>query len=228
MDKIRTVSDTKRNFYAHHNRPINSIYRRVVEELMVEMHLLSVNAEFRSDPIYHLGVVTAFERFMQGYRPEADKKSIFAALCQSVGGDPQVYRHDAEQAIALAKQQSSAEALLSWFKSPPPGEELSEAVAAIANNSNFKYSRLFAIGLYTLLETADPEVVKDEKQRNQALEQLSETLHLPAEKLKKDLDLHRSNLEKMDQLLLVLKDALEADRKKRQPKEPTKQENGAS
>ena len=148
---------------------------------MVEMHLLSVNAEFRSDPFYRLGVVTAFERFMQGYRPESDKKSIFAALCQSVGDDPQVYLHDADRAIALAKQHSSAEALLSWFKSPPPGEDLSESVAAIANNPNFKYSRLFAIGLYTLLETADPEVVKDE-QRSQTLEQLSETLNLPCRK----------------------------------------------
>lgn len=226
MDKVRTVSDTKRDFYSHHNRPINSIYRRVVEELMVEMHLLSVNAEFRPDPFYHLGVVTAFDRFMQGYRPEADKESIFAALCQAVGANPQDYRHDAQRAIALAQQQSSAEGLISWFQSPPPGEDLSEAVAAIANNPHFKYSRLFAIGLYTLLETADPAIVKDEK-RNQALEQLSEALHLPTEKMKKDLELHRSNLEKMDQLLLVLKDALEADRKKR-GQQPTKQENGAN
>ena len=45
--------------------------------------------------------------------------------------------------------------------------------------------------------------------------------------MKKDLDLHRSNLDKMAQLLNVLKDVLEADRKKREQKEAT-QENGAS
>ncbi|MFM6586777.1 MAG: photosystem II biogenesis protein Psp29, partial [Microcystis panniformis] len=33
MDKIRTVSDSKRDFYTRHTRPINSVYRRVVEEL---------------------------------------------------------------------------------------------------------------------------------------------------------------------------------------------------
>ncbi|HAX86545.1 MAG TPA: photosystem II biogenesis protein Psp29, partial [Cyanobacteria bacterium UBA11370] len=66
MNNVRTVSDTKRDFYNCHTRPINSIYRRVVEELMVEMHLLSVNVDFRYDPIYALGVVTSFNRFMQG------------------------------------------------------------------------------------------------------------------------------------------------------------------
>ncbi len=72
VSTVRTVSDTKRAFYTLHTRPINSIYRRVVEEMMVEMHLLSVNADFRYDPIYALGVVTTFDRFMLGYRPDTD------------------------------------------------------------------------------------------------------------------------------------------------------------
>ncbi|NJR65127.1 MAG: photosystem II biogenesis protein Psp29, partial [Leptolyngbyaceae cyanobacterium CRU_2_3] len=97
MSTVRTVSDTKRAFYTLHTRPINSIYRRVVDELMVEMHLLSVNADFSYNPIYRLGVVTAFDRFMQGYRPEEDINSIFNALCQALQEDPQQYRQEAEQ-----------------------------------------------------------------------------------------------------------------------------------
>ena len=226
MDKVRTVSDTKRDFYAHHSRPINSIYRRIVEELMVEMHLLSVNAEFSSDPFYRLGVVTSFDRFMQGYRPEKDKDSIFSALCQSVSGDPQEYRQDAQSVLSLGRL-SSTEELISWFGSPTPAEgeeKLAEAVEAIANNPNFKYSRLFGIGLYTLIETIAPEAVKDEKQRNQVLDKLAETLHFSNEKLKKDLELYRGNLEKMEQLLIVLKDSLEADRKKREQRTQAKEQ----
>lgn len=227
MDKVRTVSDTKRDFYTHHSRPINSIYRRVVEELMVEMHLLSVNAEFRTDPVYHLGVATSFDRFMQGYRPEKDKESIFAALCQAVGGEPHQYRQEAESALSLARRLSSTDELIEWFQSPEPAEgeeKLAEAVKVIASNQNFKYSRLFAIGLYTMIETIDPETVKEEPKRDRVLEQISETLHLPAEKLKKDLDLYRSNLEKMEQVLNVLKDALEADRKKREQRSQEKEQ----
>ena len=70
MDTARTLSDTKRSFYTLHTRPINSIYRQVVEEMLVEMHLLSVNADFHYEPIYALGVVNSFDRFMQGYQPE--------------------------------------------------------------------------------------------------------------------------------------------------------------
>ena len=77
---MKTVSDSKRAFLAAHPHPINSVYRRVIEELLVEMHLLSVNADFKPDPIYYLGIVTSFERLMQGYQPEADKEQIFSKI----------------------------------------------------------------------------------------------------------------------------------------------------
>ncbi len=239
MDKVRTVSDTKRDFYTHHTRPINSIYRRVVEELMVEMHLLSVNANFKVDPIYCLGVVTSFDRFMNGYKPEQDKVSIFNALCKSVGGDSQQYRKEAENSLEVA-QRIAKEDLVAWIGSPSSvagTEQIATALQEIANNPNYKYSRLFAIGLYTILEKADSELVKDKEKRDLALEKMSEALQLPLEKIQKDLDLYRSNLEKMEQVLNVMEEAIAADRKKReqrllektqaQPEEKNPQENNA-
>ena len=224
VNNLRTVSDTKRDFYNHHTRPINSIYRRVVEELMVEMHLLSVNVDFAYHPIYALGVVTSFERFMQGYRPERDRDSIFDALVRAVGEDSQTYKQDAEQLKALAGRLPGKE-LIAWIVSPTAVDgaaELPDQIRAIANNPQFKYSRLFAIGLYTLLEISDPDLVKDEKQRLDALNQVGQSLHLPTEKLQKDLDLYRSNLEKMAQVQIAMKDALEADRKKREKRDQEK------
>ncbi len=218
VNTVRTVSDTKRDFYNHHTRPVNSIYRRVVEELMVEMHLLSVNVDFRYDPIYALGVVTSFNRFMQGYRPERDKESIFNALCQAVGKEPEQYKQDAQRLEAMAERLSGQE-LVDWFNAPKPLESIGDfplTVAAISDNPKFKYSRLFAIGLYTLLEKADSELVQDEKRRTEALKQISEALHLPEEKLQKDLELYRSNLQKMEQVRSVIEDAIQADRKKRE------------
>ncbi len=225
MDKVRTVSDTKRDFYNHHTRPINSVYRRFVEELMVEMHLLSVNADFRDDPIYALGVFTSFERFIQGYQPESDKISIFASLCQSVGSNADQYSREAENLINSVKG-LSVEDLVSKI-STSAADYGTDAYAvgvlkAIAQNPNFKYSRLFAIGLYTLLAEASPEVIKNEEKRNQALKQLSEALHLPPEKLQKDFDFYRSNLDKMDQLIAVLEESLQAERKKREQREQEK------
>lgn len=218
MNNVRTVSDTKRTFYNRHTRPINTIYRRVVEELMVEMHLLSVNADFSYNPIYALGVVTTFDRFMQGYLPEEDKESIFNALCQAIEEDPQRYKQDAHRLQALA-QSYPAKDLIGWLSQTTHLDrdaDLQEQLQAIANNANFKYSRLFAIGLFSLLELSDPELVKDEKQRTEALKTVASGLHLSDDKFTKDLDLYRSNLDKMAQALIVMADMLAADRKKRE------------
>jgi photosystem II biogenesis protein Psp29 len=223
VDKVRTVSDTKRDFYSHHTRPINSVYRRFVEELMVEMHLLSVNVDFSYDPIYALGCVTSFERFMQGYRPETDKVSIFAALCQAVGGDAEQYRRDAGEILTQSRETSLADLIEQASAATAGGKSdshLPQVLVAIAANPNFKYSRLFAIGLYAISVEADPEIVKDAAKRNQALEKLSEVLHLPEDKLAKDLDLYRTNLDKMEQLLGVLEEALDAERKKQEKRQP--------
>jgi photosystem II biogenesis protein Psp29 len=226
VDKVRTVSDTKREFYHLHTRPVNSIYRRFVEELMVEIHLLSVNTDFRYDPIFALGVVSAFERFMQGYKPESDKQSIFNALAKSAGGDPSQYRQDAAAILDSAKQLTIAQLTqqISALDSinldlANSGNFLISTLKAIAERNPFKYSRLFAIGLYSLLVAIDPEALKDEQQRQQILEQFSASLHLTPDKFQKDLELYRGNLDKFDQLLIAVADTIEADRKKRKDKQ---------
>lgn len=217
MNNVRTVSETKRTFYSLHTRPINTIYRRVVEELMVEMHLLSVNSDFQYDPIYALGVVTTFDRFMQGYKPDEDFDSIYNALIKSVEEDPQKYRQDAQRLEAIAKSLPGKD-LVSNLSEKRLGNDsdLQELLENITNNPKFKYSRLFAIGLYTLLESSDPEMVKDEKNRNEAFKTIANSLHLSDEKLSKDLDLYRSNLDKMAQAAIVMADMIAAERKRRE------------
>ncbi|NJR61924.1 MAG: photosystem II biogenesis protein Psp29 [Cyanobacteria bacterium CRU_2_1] len=221
MSNVRTVSDTKRAFYTFHTRPINSIYRRIVDELMVEMHLLSVNADFRYDPIYGLGVVTAFDRFMQGYQPEQDSPSIFNALCRSLEDDPQKYYQNANEVRSEAASLSTTD-FLTRVQSSSEGWGLFGHLRAVAGNPNFKYSRLFAIGIYTLLEIMDEDLVKDEPRRNEVLKTIAEALNISADKVQKDLELYRSNLEKLAQAQLVMADILKADRKKKEDRAKAK------
>ena len=218
VNNVRTVSDTKRTFYTLHTRPINTIYRRVVEELMVEMHLLSVNVDFRYDPIYALGVVTTFDCFMQGYRPEADKDPIFDAICKAVETDPQRYKNDAEWLRSYATNRSVKDLIVGLSQGPDFASmgDLQPTLQAIANNPKFKYSRLLVIGLFTLLETANPDFVKDTKQLAETFKHISSALHLPEDKLQKDLELYRGNLEKMGQARLIMEDTIKAERKKRE------------
>lgn len=190
---------------------------------MVEMHLLSVNTDFRYDPIYALGVVTSFDRFMQGYHPERDKDSILNALCQSIGGDTEKYRNHAQELLAEVSR-FSADEFLAQLKnlSKAPQDGLFATLRAIAENPNFKYSRLFAIGLYTLLEPMSGDLLKDEKRRDEAIQQLCSALNLSADKVPKDIELYRSNLEKVAQAKAVLDDILKADRKKKEERAKAK------
>ena len=217
MNNVRTVSDTKRTFYTLHTRPINTIYRRVVEELMVEMHLLSVNVDFSYNAIYALGVVTTFDSFMDGYQPEQDKESIFRAICQAVEQDPQRYRQDASrlQALAVSLPVKDLIAGLSRANSLDQDGDLQQQLEAVATNSNFKYSRLVGVGLFALFVQSDHELMKDDKQKSEALKAIANGLNISEDKLIKDLELYSSNLEKMAQALIVMADILTADRKKR-------------
>ncbi|WP_008314478.1 photosystem II biogenesis protein Psp29 [Leptolyngbya sp. PCC 6406] len=223
MTNVPTVSDTKRAFYSYHNRPIASVYRRVIEELMVEMHLLRVNEDFVYDPVYALGIVTTFDRFMAGYRPEADEASIFAALCQANAGTADQYRRDAEVMVAEVSGRSldALKAIL-ISRSAEGADLLKGVLQGIADRDRFKYSRAFAIGLYTLIETVDAEILKDKEKLMELLKAVAESLPLSFDKLQKDVELYRSNLTKMEQAKIVMADILAADRKKREERAKAK------
>ncbi|MEM8504472.1 MAG: photosystem II biogenesis protein Psp29, partial [Cyanobacteria bacterium P01_D01_bin.1] len=151
MNNVRTVSDTKRAFYSQHTRPINAIYRRVVEELMVETHLLLVNADFNYDSIFAVGVVSTYDRFMKGYEPAGDREDIYRAILQANEADPDQYRRDAEELINIAKALPSIDSfksVLNEAKTDSGSDTLKANLHKAISNPKFKYSRLFAIGLY--------------------------------------------------------------------------------
>jgi photosystem II biogenesis protein Psp29 len=217
VNTVRTVSDTKRAFYTLHTRPVSSVYRRVVEELMVEIHLLRVNEDFRRDPIFALGVVGTFDRFMAGYEPATDRDSIFKALCGAEELDPSQFRGDAESAKAAVAGRSS-EDVLAWVtqSAASGGQGVAGTLHTIASNTKFKYSRLFAIGLYNLLESVDSVLVTDAAKLNEFIEKLAAPLNLSATKIQRDLELYRGNIDKLEQAQKAMAEFIEGERRRQQ------------
>ncbi len=197
---------------------------------MVEIHLLSVNTSFTYDPIYALGIVTGYDRFMDGYTPQDDGASIFQSIFSALHADPAQYRRDAE-AVLKASEGSDLETVVGWLAgdAATASSPLKETIEGIAQRSVFKYSRLFAIGIYTLLEQADGEFAKrKEADRNEMLTRISTGLHLPEEKLQKDIDNYVRNLDNMAQAKAVMVEAIAAERKKREKREQEKIERAAA
>jgi hypothetical protein len=90
----------------------------------------------------------------------------------------------------------------------------------VANREGFKYSRAFGIGLYTLLEAvAGDDLLSNKDSLADLIKTLAGKLNLSSDKLTKDLELYRSNLEKFAQAQEVMKDMLAAERKKREERQ---------
>ena len=225
MSNVRTVSDTKRAFYNNFNRPVTSVYRRVIEELMVEMHLLSVSDDFVYDAIYALGIVTTYDTFMEGYRPESDVEPIFSALCKSIESSPEPYRNDAQHALSSVEGMSLEDLknTLSNLASTS-SEGLSGILAQVSERDRFKYSRAFGIGFYTLVEKIAPELTQDRDKLMAFMKEAAEFLSISFDKLQKDIELYRSNLDKMVQAKALMAEMLEAERKKREERAQAKVE----
>ena len=220
MNTVRTVSDTKKDFYLAFPKPVNQVYRRVIDELLVEIHLLKVNQTFVYDSIFALGFVTTFDRFTVGYKPETDRFAVFHALCSALQFDSDRIRQDAATLSDLAKQSpSEVKSVLTNLDSGISLEPLSSQVQNIASKEAFKYSRLLGVGLYALLEIGEPETIADTAKREEVVKLVGETLKIGSDRLLKDIDLYRSNLDKIEQARQMIADMVEAERKKRIQKE---------
>lgn len=216
MNTVRTVSDTKKDFYLAFPKPVNQVYRRVVDELLVEIHLLKVNQTFIYDSVFALGFVTTFDRFTVGYRPETDRFAVFHALCKALEFDPDRVRQDATTLQELATRfPEEIKTLLTALQAGEDLKAFAEELQAIANKENFKYSRLLGVGLYALLEISEPEAIADNARREAVLKLVGENLKFGSDRLIKDIDLYRSNLDKIEQARQMMADMAEAERKKR-------------
>lgn len=220
MNTVRTVSDTKKDFYLAFPKPVNQVFRRVVDELLVEVHLLKVNQTFVYDAIFALGFVTTFDRFTVGYKPETDRFAVFHALCSALQFDSDRIRQDATTLSDLAtRSPQEIKPLLTNLDAGINLEPLSGQLRTIANKENFKYSRLLGVGIYALLEISNPDDIADNTKREELLKLVGETLKFGSDRLIKDIDLYRSNLDKIEQARQMIADMVEAERKKRAQKE---------
>ncbi len=224
MNSVRTVSATKAAFINAYPRPIASVYRRVVDEIIVELHLVTVNKYFVYDPFFALGVVTVFDALMEAYQPEDQREKIYAALCQALQLRPEVLRQDAETLLHLMKSGDSAN-LLRLLQQDPEAEDaggLRGILARMSDSKTYAYSRVLLIGLYTAFEVFAP--ADDSDKRTQLfLDTISQPLQFSNERVKKDLELYRSNLDKMKQAQTIVEEMVKAARRQqeRRTNQPT-------
>jgi len=89
-----TVSETKLNFLMAYRRPIPNVYNNILQELIVQQHLMRYKRTYRYDPVFALGFVTVYDQLMEGYPSDEDREAIFQAYIKALKEDPEQYRFD--------------------------------------------------------------------------------------------------------------------------------------
>lgn len=64
----------------------------MLQELIVQQHLMRYKRSYRYDAVFALGFVTVYEQLMEGYPSDEDRDAIFQAYIQALKEDPEQYR----------------------------------------------------------------------------------------------------------------------------------------
>jgi photosystem II biogenesis protein Psp29 len=218
-----TVADSKRAFHAAFPYLISPIYRRLVDELLVELHLLSHQKGFQADPLFATGLIQVFDAFSRGYRPQEQREPLLAALCSASGFDAAELRRQRDGAIASIGHHEVAE-VEQWIERQGEGapEPLASALASI-RRPDFHYSRLMAVGLLSLLEQARGADAMDPQKLRSYAHDLAAAMGLLRDRVDKDLGIYATNLEKLAQAVELMEETVAAERRRRERQQEEKE-----
>lgn len=221
MSPLLTVADSKRAFHASFPHVISPLYRRLVDELLVELHLLSHQRGFQADPLFALGLVQVFDTGTRGYRPAEQRDPLFHSLCSACGLEAEALRQQRDQALA-AVGQHSVEDVRRWIDGQGEGApELLQRALANVRRADFHYSRLMAVGLLTLLEEAQGSNSMDPKALRQFAHDTAESMGLLRDRVDKDLAIYATNLEKLAQAVELMEETVAAERRRNERRKVT-------
>ena len=216
MGASLTVADSKRAFHTAFPHVIAPLYRRLVDELLVELHLLSHQQGFQSDGLFAVGLTQVFDSFSKGYKPDQQREPLFTALCSATGFDAGQLRSRAAEAVAQVGRHNLEE-VKGWLSNqgagaPAPISGLLQGV----QRPDFHYSRLVAVGLLSLLQRAQGAEALEPQALRSAAHDIGDAMGLVKDRVDKDLSLYASNIEKMSQAVELMEETVAAERRRRE------------
>ncbi|KAB5530173.1 hypothetical protein DKX38_020254 [Salix brachista] len=212
-----TVSETKSNFLKAYKRPIPSIYNTVLQELIVQQHLMRYKKTYLYDPVFGLGFVTVYDQLMEGYPTIQASSVIFYQHSELKLLYVLVCRIDAKKLEEWAQAQTPS-SLVDFSSKEGEIEGILKGIAERASQGNFSYSRFFAVGLFRLLElsnASEPTV----------LEKLCSALNINKSSVDRDLDVYRGLLSKLVQAKELLKEYVDREKKKQEERAVSQKAN---
>ena len=187
-----TISDSKSDFHKEFPYVIPPIYRKLADELLVELHLLSHQKNFKKDSIFATGLKEIFSKFTNGYKPNEHVSKLFDAICNCNGFNPKEINDSSKELINKAESFSN--------------DDLNDFLTQVKNNnkdSNY-YSRINAIGIFKLVSRIKLYEDMNEKELNKEINKICELIGYQYSRVEKDISMYKSNIEKMKQALEII------------------------
>ena len=196
-----TVSDSKKVFHEKFPYVIPGLYKRIVDEMLVELNLLNHQNDFTQDYLFCVGLTETFKELTKGYKPEKHLDLLFESLCSSTNFEA--------KDINEISQKSQKE-----FKNKTFNDILK---LLIEKNNNEHYpSRILNLAIYILISKAQDVNEKDESEKDKMISDTFEKLNLSANKAEKDIGIYKSSISKMQQAKELIEELRTKDKKKEQ------------
>jgi len=194
-----TVSDSKKLFYEQFPYVIPGLYKRIVDEMLVELNLLNHQNEFKQDYLFCIGLTETFHELMKGYKPEKHLDLLFDSLCSSTNFDAKEIKKISQKSQEEFKDISSKDTL----------KFLKEK-----NNSKLYPSRILNLGIYKIISNTQDLKGVNELEMNKIISDIFENLNLSFNKAEKDIGIYKSSISKMEQAKELIEELKIKDKKK--------------
>ena len=149
-----TVSDSKKLFHEQFPYVIPGLYKKIVDEKLVELNLLNHQNEFTQDYLFCIGLTETFKELTKGYQPEKHLDKLFESLCSSTNFEA--------NEIKEISQKSQKE-----FSNKPSKDILK--LLKEKSNSKLYPSRILNLGLYILISNSLDFNDKNETESNKII-----------------------------------------------------------
>ena len=198
-----TVSDSKTLFHDQFPFVIPGLYKRIVDEMLVELNLLNHQSEFTLDCYFCVGLTEIFNELTDGYEPDKHLKNLFSALCKATN-----FKDD--EIIKIS------DTTINEHQNKNLDEIFNLVIEKISKKPY--YSRILMLGIYKILTKANDFKDNEDITKIKIISELAEKLELPLTRAEKDISIYKNSIKRITQARELLKETVLADRKKREDK----------
>ena len=194
-----TVSDSKKLFHEQFPYVISGLYKRIVDEMLVELNLLNHQNEFKQDELFCLGLTETFKELTSGYKPEKHLDLLFESLCSATNFIAEEIKEISKKTKKEFKDKTSKDIL---------------KLLMDKSNSKLYPSRVLNLGIYILISNSTDFKEKNESEVTKIISEFFEKLSLSPDKAEKDIGIYKSSILKLKQARELIEELRIKDKKK--------------